>query len=181
MRGAPQVGFSATIRKILARTSLLTRSLPPTCLTLETHVQYKRNPARCQLTTVLGVTRTRGFLLQDQNVRNASQNSLCRAVNRWRGHCACRANNCWWRARFSRTRSSRVRKTLTIQPRRCRSDAIIASMLSESSEFSFSSSHSFCRCAGFWRGTGYWFELHRFLIGTYFKVLIHRIREVVLA
>src|SRR2546429_1995138 len=33
--GAPQVGFSATIRKIKARTSLLTRFRPPTWLTLE--------------------------------------------------------------------------------------------------------------------------------------------------
>src|SRR6266478_4661607 len=54
MRGAPQVGFSATIRKIRARTSLLTHLRPPTCLALETQVQYKRNPARCQLTTGLG-------------------------------------------------------------------------------------------------------------------------------
>ena|SRR5271165_1857756 len=91
MRGAPQVGFSATIRKIKARTSLLTRFRPPTRLNLETHVQYKRNPARCQFTTVLGVTKTRGFLHPDQNVRNATQNSLCRAVNRRRGRCACRA------------------------------------------------------------------------------------------
>ena len=52
MRGAPQVEFSETIRKIKARTSLLTRFRPPTWLTLETHVQYKRNPARCQFTTV---------------------------------------------------------------------------------------------------------------------------------
>ena len=39
--------------------------------------------SRCQLTTVLGVTRSRDFLHPDQNVCNASQNSLCRAVNRW--------------------------------------------------------------------------------------------------
>src|SRR4029077_4981161 len=45
MRGVPQVGFSATMRKIKPRTSLLTRFRPPTWLTLETHVQYKRNPA----------------------------------------------------------------------------------------------------------------------------------------
>ena len=45
MRGAPQVGFSATIRKIKARTSLLTCFRPPTWLILETHVQYKRKPA----------------------------------------------------------------------------------------------------------------------------------------
>src|SRR6516165_10966624 len=93
MRGAPQVGFSATMRKIKARTSLLTRFRPPTCLNLETHAQYKRNPARCQLTTVLGVTKMRGFLHPDQNVLNATQNSFCRAVNRRRGRCACRANN----------------------------------------------------------------------------------------
>src|SRR5208283_6095201 len=66
MRGAPQVGFSATMRKIKARTSLLTPFLPPTRLTLETHAQYKRNPVRCQFTTVLGVTKMRGFLHPDQ-------------------------------------------------------------------------------------------------------------------
>src|SRR5882724_617820 len=133
MRGAPQVGFSATIRKIKTRTSLLKRFRPPACLTLETHVQYKRNPARCQFTTVLGVTKTRGFFHPDQNILNATQNSLCRAVNRRRGRCACRASNCRRRARFSRTRSSRERKALTIQPRRCRSDTIIAGILSEKS------------------------------------------------
>src|SRR6516165_9034934 len=61
MRGAPQVGFSATIRKIRARTSLLTRFRPPARLNLEIHVQYKRNPAPCQFTTLRGVTKTRGF------------------------------------------------------------------------------------------------------------------------
>src|SRR5271167_5131090 len=126
MRGAPQVGFSATIQMIKARTSLLTRFRPPACPTLEIHVQYKRNPARCQFTTVRGVTRTRGFLQPDQNVRNATQNSLCRAVNRRRGRCACRASNCRRRARFSRTRSSRQLKELTNQPRKCRSDTIMA-------------------------------------------------------
>ncbi len=124
--GAPQVGFSATIRKIKARTSLLTRFRPPTWLTLETHVQYKRNPARCQFTTVLGVTKMRGLVHPDQNVLNATQNSLCGAVNRRRGCCACRASNCRRRARFSRTRSSREWKALTNQPRKCRSDTIVA-------------------------------------------------------
>jgi hypothetical protein len=131
MRGAPQVGFSATIRKIKARSSLLTHFRPPTCLNLETQVQYKRNPSRCQLTTVLGVTKTRGFLHPDQQVLNATQNSLCRAVNRWRGRCTCRASNCRRRDRFSRTRSSRDLKALTIHPRRCRSNTIMARILSE--------------------------------------------------
>ena len=37
MRGAPQLGFSATIRKIRARTSLLTPFRPPTRRNLEIH------------------------------------------------------------------------------------------------------------------------------------------------
>src|SRR6516164_880403 len=154
MRGAPQVGFSATIRKIKTRTSLLTRFRPPTRLNLEIHAQYKRNPARCQFTTVRGVTKTRGFLHPDQNVLNASQNSLCRAVNRVRGRSVCKASSCRRRAKFSRTRSSRERKELRMHPRRCRSDTIMARILSELSEFSFALSHSFCRCTMFWRNTG---------------------------
>ena len=59
---------------------LLTRLRPPTRRNLEIHVQYKRNPARSQFTTVRGATKTRGFLHPDQNVLNATQNSLCRAV-----------------------------------------------------------------------------------------------------
>ena len=95
----------------------------------------------------------RGLVHPDQHVLNATQNSLCRAVNRRRGRCACRASNCRRRARFSRTRSSRERKALTNQPRKCRSDTIMARIVAEKSESSFSPSHSFCRCTTFWRGT----------------------------
>src|SRR5215467_8451010 len=89
----------------------------------------------------------------DQNVLNATQNILCRAVNRVRGRFACRASSCWRRAKFSRTRSSRERKKLTIQPRRCRSDTIMARIVADKSESSFFASHSFCGCTTFWRGT----------------------------
>src|SRR5215470_739239 len=154
MRGAPQVGFSATIRKIKVRTSLLTRFRPSTRRNLEIHVQYKRNPPRCQFTTVRGVTKTRGFLHPDQNVLNATQNRLCRAVNRVRGRCACKASSCRRRAKFSRTRSPRERKVLTNQPRKCRSDTIMARIVAEKSEIQFFASHSFCGCTRFWRGTG---------------------------
>jgi hypothetical protein len=161
MRGAPQVGFSATIGKIKLRTSLLTLLRPPTRLTLEIHVQCKRNPARCQFTTVLGVTKTRSRLHPDQHILNATQNSLCRALHRRRGRCVCSANNCRRRARFSRTRPSRQLKELTNQPRKCRSDTIMARILAEKSESSFAPSHStkrlahdrFRRCTTFWRGT----------------------------
>ena len=117
---------------------LLTRLRPPTRRNLEIHVQYKRNPARSQFTTVRGATKTRGFLHPDQNVLNATQNSLCRAVKRVRGRCACNASSCWRRAKFSRTRSSRERKELTIHPRRCRSDTIMARIVAKKSESSFS-------------------------------------------
>jgi hypothetical protein len=93
-----------------------------------------------------------GVVHPDQNVRNATQNSLCRAVNRRRGCCACRASNCRRRARFSRTRSSRERKPLTnlgnVGATRYR-----AGIISEKSESSFAPSHSFCRCTTLWRGT----------------------------
>jgi hypothetical protein len=71
------------------------------------------------------------------------------SLPRWRGCCACRASNCRRRARFSRTRSSRERKTLNNQPRKCRSDTIMARILAEKSESSFSPSHSFSRCTTF--------------------------------
>jgi hypothetical protein len=45
------------------------------------------------------------------------------------------------------------RKALTNQPRKCRSDTIIAGIISEKSESSFAPSHSFCRCTTFLRGT----------------------------
>src|ERR1035441_3532768 len=120
MRGAPQVGFSAAIRKIRARTSLLTRLRPPTRLILETHVQYNRKPARCQPTTVLGVTRMRGRSHPDQSFRKTTQKSLCRVVSRRRGRLACNARTCARRARFSRMRFSRELKALTAYPMRCR-------------------------------------------------------------
>ena len=39
IRGAPQVGFSAAMRKMSARSSRLTGFRPPTCLTRDSHFQ----------------------------------------------------------------------------------------------------------------------------------------------
>ena len=89
-----QAEARCSLRKIKVRSSLLTHFRPPSCLNLDAQVQYKRNPSRCRFTTVLGVTKTRGLLHPDKQVLNATQNSLCRAVNRWRGRCTCRASNC---------------------------------------------------------------------------------------
>src|ERR1700737_3651399 len=94
MRGAPQVGFSATMRKIRTRISPLTRFRPPTLLALETHLQYSRKPARCQPTTVLGVTRIRGPFHPDHILLNITQNTLCTVDSRRRGRFACRASSC---------------------------------------------------------------------------------------
>ena len=52
MRGAPQVGFSTTIRKINSRTSFGVGFLPTRVPTLDLSFQYKRKPARCQRITV---------------------------------------------------------------------------------------------------------------------------------
>jgi len=75
------------------------------------------------------------------------------ADTRRRGCCVCSASNCRRRAKFSRTRSARQLKELTNQPKKCRSDTIMARILAEKSESSLSPSHSFCRCTTFWRGT----------------------------
>jgi hypothetical protein len=107
MRGAPHVGFSAAMRKIKARISLLTGFRPPGFACRERHLQYRRNPARCQPITVLGVTRMSGSFQPAQSLRNTTQNSFCRALSRRRGRFACKARSCWRRARFSRMRSSR--------------------------------------------------------------------------
>src|SRR5215469_941720 len=77
---------------------------------------------------------------------------LVQDSNRVRGPCVCKAS-CRRRAKFSRTRSSRERKELTSHARRCRSDTVLARILSELSEFSFAPSHSFCRCTTFRRDT----------------------------
>jgi hypothetical protein len=80
------------MRKISARISLLTRFRPPLCLAWESHFQYSPKPARCQPTTVLGVTTMSGAFHPAPSLRNTTQNSLCNAVSLWRGRSACRAN-----------------------------------------------------------------------------------------
>jgi hypothetical protein len=94
VEGAPQVGFSPAMRKIKARTSGLTRFLPSTRLAHESHFQYSRKPARCQATTVFGVTSTSGRFQPDQSFRKITQNSLCAVDSRRRGRRLRRASNC---------------------------------------------------------------------------------------
>ena len=59
---SPRWGLELTIRKINSRTSLDVGLLPTRVLAREISFQYKRNPARCQRTTVSGVTMRRECL-----------------------------------------------------------------------------------------------------------------------
>src|SRR5215831_7985995 len=79
MRGAPQVGFSATIRKISSRTSLDSFFLPTGFLAFEIKLQYSRKPARCQRTTVSGLTSTRDCFQAPQKRRANTQKILSTA------------------------------------------------------------------------------------------------------
>src|ERR1700745_4020246 len=83
MRGAPQVGFSATIRKISSRTSVDSFFLPTRFLAFEIQLQYSRNPARCQRTTVSGVITRRDFFHSDQNRHASIQKSLSKRQECW--------------------------------------------------------------------------------------------------
>jgi hypothetical protein len=71
-----QVRFSATILKMSSRSSLLTHFLPAPVRCRESHFQYILNPARCQRTTVSGLTKINACFHPDQSCRIATQNNL---------------------------------------------------------------------------------------------------------
>src|SRR2546429_3591948 len=73
MRGTPQVLFSRTIRKISSRTSADSCFLPTCFFAFEIKLQYSRNPARCQRTTVSGLTSTRDCFQAPQKRRANNQ------------------------------------------------------------------------------------------------------------
>jgi hypothetical protein len=85
IRGAPQVGFSATIRKINSRTSFGVGLLPTCFGTLEISLQYIRKRVRCQRTTVSGVTTRRACFHPDQTRRAITQKSLSKGPKLGRG------------------------------------------------------------------------------------------------
>ena len=118
MRGAPEVGFSATMRKINSRTSFGVCLRPIGLRTLEISFQYNRKPPRCHWTTVPGLTTISACFHPDQNLRAMTQNSLSNTASL--GHACLRfsAASCWRRARFSRSSMRRVRNTRRIAPNR---------------------------------------------------------------
>src|SRR5437660_7558702 len=117
MRGAPQVGFSTTIRKINSRTSFGVGFLPTRVPTLEISFQYKRKPARCQRITVSGATTIRACFQPDQKRLKATQNSLSNGLKHGLRRRRFNTASCWRNARFSRSRLWRTRKKRTSIPR----------------------------------------------------------------
>ena len=77
--------------------------LPTRSFTLEIRLQYLRKPARCQRTTVSGVTMMRELFQADQNRRAETQNSLSRGLSLGLG-CLRFSTVSWWRsAKFSKS------------------------------------------------------------------------------
>jgi hypothetical protein len=116
-RGAPQVGFSTTIRKIRSRTCFEMRFLPAGLFGFESRLQYSRKPARCQRVTLSGWTRPSGPFQPDQIWRIQTQNSLSMVAILglvWR---LLSTESCCRRTRFSRRRSRRVRSDRRASPR----------------------------------------------------------------
>ncbi len=106
----PQVGLSATIRKISSRTSFGVGLLPTSVRTLEISLQYIRKPVWCQRTTVSGVTMIRDSFQVDQTRRAMTQKSLSKGPRLGRGCRRFSTASCCRSMRFSKTRFPRLRK-----------------------------------------------------------------------
>jgi hypothetical protein len=103
---------TATMRKISSRSPWLVGFLPITACLREIHFQHSSNPARFQRTTVSGCTITSAPFHPDQNRRNRTQKTRSEAAKRGREHLWVAAASCCRKARFSRIRSRRERRTL---------------------------------------------------------------------
>jgi len=94
IRGAPQVLFSMTMRKMSSRSAFGVGFLPDRARAREIHFQYVLNPARCQRTTVSGCTMRRTRLHSGQNRRRMIQNTLSWATRRGRRCLAAKITSC---------------------------------------------------------------------------------------
>lgn len=110
IRGASQVRFSATMRKMSSCNSLLTHFLPARFRCRESHVQNNLNPARCERPTVSGWMKINARFHPGQSRRNITQNNLSEARIRGCGCLRFKTASCCRRARFSKSRSWRERK-----------------------------------------------------------------------
>jgi hypothetical protein len=103
IRGAPQRQFSAARRRIRSRHVDSIRGRPGR---RERWRQHRRNPSRCQRSTVAGWTSTSACRHRGHNHRNNSHSS--RSAWRKRRFERARTPNWWCRARLSSRRSVRV-------------------------------------------------------------------------
>src|SRR5215469_18560345 len=85
--GAPQVGFSAAMRKINSRSSFGVGLRPNGPRPREISLQYMRKPARCQRTTVSGVTMMSDCFHCDHSRLMATQKSLSNRLRAGRRRC----------------------------------------------------------------------------------------------
>jgi hypothetical protein len=132
MGGAPQVGFSATVRKINSRICLEILPPPPTRFcTLQSMVQYSLNPAWCHRATVSGRTRKSDFSQSDQMWRTTTQNSLSNAPSFGLGCLRFNTASCWRSARFSNSRLRCARKMRITAPHQSRNRLNMAATVAD--------------------------------------------------
>ena len=117
MRGAPQSGFARLIFRMRSRTSGATSGLPGLPGRLF-QVQYRRNPRRCQATTVSGLTMMRAERQPDHRRSSHPQKRRSTSVSRTRPRCDLQSTFIWWRrARISNCKAARVWKQERRVPR----------------------------------------------------------------
>jgi len=90
--------------------------LPTRSFTLEIRLQYLLKPARCQRTTVSGVTMMRELFQADQNRRAETQNSLSRGLSLGLGCLRFSTVSCWQSAKFSKSSVRCERKQRASSP-----------------------------------------------------------------
>jgi hypothetical protein len=116
MRGAPPRGLASAI---LHTKYLSSRLIPdrPDRLRRPTQVQNRRNPPRCQPTTVSGRTTSNDFCQFGQNRARQTQNQRSVPRSRGLGRCLFITASCCRRARFSKVnslrRAGRTRRLMT--------------------------------------------------------------------
>jgi hypothetical protein len=102
MRGAPQVGFSATMRKINFRNSFGVGLRPTGPRTREISLQYMRKPALCHRTTVSGVTMMTARFHRDHSRLMPTQKNLSNRLRAGRGRRRFSTVNCCRSTKFQR-------------------------------------------------------------------------------
>jgi hypothetical protein len=121
--GAPHSGFARLICRIRSRRSLPIAGRPHRGRLF--HAQYRRNPCRCQPTTVSGRTTCSVCRQLVHTLDNRTQKIRSISVSRGRGSRAFHTASCCRSARFSSANSRRVRIAERSVPRKIPSHLIM--------------------------------------------------------